>query len=123
MSLQTRLGALITAIGADIKDHATRLTTLEGKPNPFPAGKKVARGTVTITWAGGSSTSGNVDITLTGATGTCQAVVVASTVGLYYVIMRVTNAAGKVTISGITHNGGNPAAASTASVDYIIWEV
>lgn len=31
MSLQTRIAALITAVGADIKDHTTRILALESK--------------------------------------------------------------------------------------------
>jgi microcystin-dependent protein len=34
MSLQSRLAALITAVGADIKNHETRLTSVEAKQMP-----------------------------------------------------------------------------------------
>lgn len=47
MSLQTRLSALITAIGADVKDLLARVTELES-PTPLDAGGPDTTPTETI---------------------------------------------------------------------------
>lgn len=110
--------ARTTSVGATILNGSGRSTFIQTGATPQAS----IVGSGTVTWPGGSAASGNLVISVPGATVACFGVASSSTAGgVDQVLVTAVSGATSVTFGGVTRTGALPAAGTTARINYIVW--